>query len=462
MNAHFPHARPGHPSSSALRGRGRSAIAALAAALAVLLVPAAALAQEPDAFTRALEKGPLFAGFAAFLGGLLTAATPCVYPMIAITVSIFGAREATSRRQAMLLSTSFVLGIVMLFTPMVVGAALTGKLFGTLLSNRWVVLALVAVFVTLASSMFGAFEMVLPDGIMQRLSSVGGVGYGGAFILGLVSGIVAAPCTGPVLTGVLLWIGKTQNVLLGSVVGATFALGLGLPFWLVGTFAVSLPKGGKWMLGVKSFFGIVILVYAIHLLSIFPAVRGLARPDLAFMGIAAAAGVVGILLGAVHVDWSDGGLGAKVRKGLGVALAVAGPALVWTAWELPKEAPPADPNALALVWEHSEQEASARAKSEGRPLLVDFTADWCAACKEIAKETFADHRVMEKAVAAKYVAVKVDATNDEDPQVDAVKGKYKVVGLPTVVIFDSTGRERKRFNEFVGPELFLSAMEGIR
>jgi thiol:disulfide interchange protein DsbD len=139
-----------------------------------------------------------------------------------------------------------------------------------------------------------------------------------------------------------------------------------------------------------------------------------------------------------------------------------GPALVWTAWELPKEGGPVAAGALALTWEHSEQEAASRAKTEGRPLLVDFTADWCAACKEIAKETFSDPRVQEKAVSAKYIAVKVDATNDEDPQVDAVKGKYRVVGLPTVVIFDSNGQERKRFNEFVGPERFLAAMEGIR
>jgi thiol:disulfide interchange protein DsbD len=434
---------------------------ALVAALVVVLMPAVAFAGD-DAFTQALQKGPFFAGAAAFLGGLLTAATPCVYPMIAITVSIFGAREATSRRQAMLLSTSFVMGIVMLFTPMVVGAALTGSLFGTLLSNKWVVLGLVAIFVVLASSMFGAFEMVLPDALMQRLSSVGGVGYGGAFVLGLVSAIVAAPCTGPVLTGVLLWIGKTQNVVLGSVVGATFALGLGLPFWLVGTFAVSLPKGGKWMVGVKSIFGIVILVYAIHLLTVFPAVRNLARPDIAFMGIAAGVALVGVLSGGVHLDWSDGGVVTKLRKGTGVALAVVGAGLVWTSWELPKEAPPAEPGAIALTWEHSEEAAAARAKAEKRPLLVDFTAEWCAACKEIAKHTFADPRVMEKAVAAKFVAVKVDATNDEDPQVDAVKGKYKVVGLPTVVIYDSTGQERKRFNEFVGPEPFLAALEGIQ
>ena len=434
--------------------RSRLSLALGLAVLAVLfLSPAAALADEPDAFTRALEKGPFFAGLAAMLGGLLTAATPCVYPMIAITVSIFGAREATSRREAMLLSTSFVLGIVALFTPMVVGAALTGKLFGTLLANKWVVLALVAIFVALAASMFGAFEMVLPDALMSRLSSVGGVGYGGAFVLGLVSGIVAAPCTGPVLTGVLLWIGKTQNVLLGSVVGATFAIGLGLPFWLVGTFAVSLPKGGKWMVGVKSFFGIVILVYALHLLTVFPFVRNLARPDTTFMLIAGGLGLVGVLLGAVHLDWSDGGLGLKLRKSTGVALAVIGPALFWTSWEKPKD--------TALAWEHDEKIAAAKAMNEKRPLMIDFTAEWCAACKELSKHTFADPRVMEKARAAKFVAVKVDATNDEDPQVDAVKGKYKVVGLPTVVIYDSSGKERKRFNQFVGPEPFLQALEGI-
>lgn len=439
-----------------------ASLAGLALLGVLLLVPGVAFADEPDAFTRALEKGPLFAGIAAYLGGLLTAATPCVYPMIAITVSIFGAREATTRREAMLLSTSFVLGIVCLFTPMVVGAALTGKLFGTLLSNKWVVVALVVVFATLASSMFGAFEMVLPDSLMQRLSSVGGVGYGGAFIMGLVSGIVAAPCTGPVLTGVLLWIGKTQNVLLGSVVGATFALGLGTPFFLVGAFAVGLPKGGKWMVGVKSFFGIVILVYAFHLLAIFPWVRNLARPDTAFMAVTAGVALVGVLLGAVHLDWSDGGLGIKLRKGAGVTLAVVGPVLAWTSWEMPKELPRSDLPAINLAWEHSEATAVALAKSEKRPMMIDFTADWCAACKELAKHTFADPRVMEKAVAAKFVAVKVDATNDDDPQVDAVKGKYKVVGLPTVVIYDSTGKERKRFNEFVGPELFLAAIQGIQ
>ena len=112
-----------------------------------------------------------------------------------------------------------------------------------------------------------------------------------------------------------------------------------------------------------------------------------------------------------------------------------------------------------LTWEHSEVDAVARARAERRPLIVDFTADWCTACKKLSKETLSDPRVMQKA--SNFVAVKIDATNDEDPQVESVKGKYKVVGLPTLVIYDSNGAERKRFNDFVGPDEFLAALDGV-
>ncbi|WP_437324773.1 protein-disulfide reductase DsbD family protein [Sorangium sp. So ce381] len=449
------------------RGALGPALPALVA-LATLASPALALADDQrDLFTRGLEAGPLFAALAALGGGLLTCLTPCVYPMIAITVSIFGAREAKSRREAMLLSTSFVLGIVVLFTTMLVVAALTGSLFGGVLSNRWVIVGIAAVFIALSLSMFGAFEMTLPDTLMQRLSQVGGIGYGGAFLLGLVSGLVAAPCTGPVLTGIILWIGKTQNVGLGALVGATFSLGLGLPFWLVGAFAFALPKGGKWMLGVKSFFGIVMMVVALYFLkTTFPALSSLAQPTPQFMAVMAGLVAVGLALGAVHLSWDDGGAGVKARKGVGIALTVASSFLLIASLDLPKLASPV-PSAVAgeaaspqLTWLHEEPVAVSKAKAEGRPLLVDFTAEWCGACKQLAKETFSDPRVMAKA--AHFVAVKVDATDDEDPQIDAVKGKYKVVGLPTVVLYDSTGAERKRFNDFVGPDVFLAAIEGIQ
>jgi thiol:disulfide interchange protein DsbD len=435
------------------RPRLSTRLAALAA-LAVILLPATALADEPDLFTRLIKRGPLFGAVGAFAGGLLTAATPCIYPMIAITVSVFGAREAKSRGQAMLLSTAFVLGIVTLFTPMIVGAALTGSLFGAALANKWVILGLCVLFVAMAASMFGAFDLTLPDSMMQRLSEVGGIGYGGAFLLGLVSGVVAAPCTGPVLTGILAFIGQTRDVTLGTIVGLMYSLGLGLPFWLVGTFAVSLPKGGKWMLGIKSFFGVVMLVVALWFAkNAFPALTRLARPDTTFVAISAGAVLLGLALGAVHVAWDDGGVAVKARKGIGIVLAVGGAFFALVGWTTPKG---------SLAWEHSEEAAFAKAHAEKRPMLVDFTATWCAACQELAKHTFADPRVQARALSANFIAVKVDATNDDDPQVDKVKDKYKVKGLPTVVIYDSEGKERKRFTEFVGPEPFLAAIESIQ
>lgn len=434
------------------------------------LWPGTALAQEPDAFTEAMAKGPLYAGIAAFVGGLLVSLTPCVYPMIAITVSIFGARQAKSRREAMLLSTAFVAGIVVLFTAMLVISALAGGVFGAALANKWVILVLALIFFALAASMFGAFEMALPESLMQRLSSVGGMGFGGAFMLGLAMGLVASPCTGPVLTGIIVWISKTQNVVLGSIVGATFALGLGVPFWLVGTFAVGLPKGGKWMVWVKSFFGIVMLIVGFYYLkNAFPFFATFARNEPTFLWVMAALAVLGIAIGAVHVSWDDGGVVPKIRKALGVTLTAAAGFHLWAGID---KAPEVDLQALQaeaakeggkpaalLEWGHDETAAANAAKSEKRPLIVDFTAEWCGACKKMAKETFSDAEVLKRC--GNFVAVKIDATNDEDPVVKQLMEKYKVVGLPTVVVYDSEGKERKRFNDFVDAKNFLAALEGI-
>ena len=237
---------------------------ALLLVLLVVLDAVPAHAADPDLFTRGLARGPISAGLTAFIGGLLVCLTPCVYPMIAITVSVFGARQSQSRLHAMGLSTAFVLGISAMFTPLGVVAGYTGSLFGGALSNPWVLAFVAIVFLALAASMFGAFDFVLPSSLNNKLAELGGVGYGGAFLIGAVSGLIAAPCTGPVLTGILLWIGKTKSASLGAAALFAFSVGLGLPFWLVGTFAVSLPKGGAWMVGVKSVFGIVLSVAALY------------------------------------------------------------------------------------------------------------------------------------------------------------------------------------------------------
>jgi thiol:disulfide interchange protein DsbD len=416
----------------------------------LLLPPSDALAAGPDLFQQGLARGPLYAALTAFLGGLLVCLTPCVYPMVAITVSVFGARSQSSRRQAMGLSTAFVLGIAAMFTPLGLIAGLTGSLFGSALSSPWVTTFIALVFLGLAASMFGAFEFMLPSGVTNRLAQVGGAGYGGAFLIGLVSGLVAAPCTGPVLTGILLWIGKTRSAALGSVVLFAFSVGLGIPFWLVGTFAVKLPRAGRWMLWTKSFFGIVLCVLALYFLE--NALRPLA--SFAHWGgtrpvLAASLLMAGVLLGAIHLSF-DAERITRLRKAAGVASAVCG-SLLLVAW---LEAPQAQ-----LRWEHSEATATQRAASEAKPLLLDFTAEWCGACKELARHTFADPTVMQEA--SRFVTVQVDATSDDDPAIDQIKDKYGVIGLPTVILLGANGQERARITEFMPPEQFLSTLRSV-
>src|SRR6202034_937716 len=220
-------------------------------------------ASDTGAFQRYLAQGTFVALGASYVFGLATSLTPCVYPMIAITVSVFGAKEAQSRWQGALLSLTFVLGIVCLFTPMGVISAMTGKGFGSALGNPWVVGAIAFVFLALATSLFGAFELALPASLNNRLSTVGGTGYRGAFLLGLVCGLVAAPCVGPFLFGLLGGISTTRNVALGSGAMALYGLGLGTLFFAVGTFAVNLPKAGAWMMGVKWVGGVTLAYMAL-------------------------------------------------------------------------------------------------------------------------------------------------------------------------------------------------------
>ncbi len=419
------------------------------------LWPALALAAESsaDAYTRALERGPLAAVAAALIGGALVSLTPCVYPMIAITVSVFGAKQAKSRWQGLGLSLAFVAGMVAMFVPLGVVAGLTGSLFGAVLQNQWVTVGISALFIAMAASMFGAFEFALPAALTKRLATMGGIGLRGAFVLGLVSGLVASPCTGPVLTGILAFIANTRSVVLGAGSMAAFAIGLGLPFVVVGTFAVQLPKSGRWMVHVKSFFGIVLLVVAAYFLgNAFPALARAVPGGGAGIAIALGAIVLGVLLGAVPRDFATAGGAERVAKGLGVLLVTFGGFSVTALIARPTG---------SFAWQHVPlAQAEAQAREQQRPLLVDFGAAWCAACKELDKLTFSRADVQQEA--SRFVSVKVDATNDEDPVVAESIKRLNVRGLPTVILFDSKGMEARRFTDFVPPETMVNALRAVR
>jgi thiol:disulfide interchange protein DsbD len=436
---------------------------ALLALLAIVLWPLVAFAadggSDTGAFQRALAKGTGFALGFVYVSGVGTSLTPCVYPMIAITVSVFGAKEAKSRLQGTLLSLTFVLGIVCLFTPMGVATAMTGKSFGSALGNPWIVAFIAIVFSSLAASMFGAFDLALPQGLTNRLSTVGGTGYRGAFLLGLVCGLVAVPCVGPVLIGLLGWIATTRDVAFGSAAMALYGIGLGTLFFLVGAFAINLPKAGAWMMGIKWAAGVCLAYLALaYIRDAMPSatLHKVAHPGTLYVGVGAVIFLAGLALAAIHVAAerrrSPIAHLSKPTKLASILPATAGAFMVISWYELPKG---------ELHWESSEPAAVAKATSEHRPMLVDFGANWCKACKELELRTFPDPEV--RAEGARFVAVHVDATDDDDQEVAKVRQKYNAtIGLPVVVLLDSKGTEAIRFTEFVPPDRFAAALAKVQ
>lgn len=380
-----------------------------------------------------LGRGSWFAYMVAFAGGVLTSLTPCVYPLIPITVSIFGARKAGSRGEAALLSGLYVFGIAVTYSALGVGAALTGKAFGSVLQNGWVMGGVALVLVVMAVSMFGAFELSLPASLQQRLNAVGGTGRAGAFGMGLVAGVIAAPCTGPVLAAALTFIAAKGSVGLGLAIMFPYALGMGLLFFLIGAFSISLPKSGAWMETVKSVFGAALLAMAgIYLKDLLPGLRPVfSAAPLAAMVAAAVAGA-GVLLGALQRSF-HGGPEERAWKALGLTLMVGG--IIYGAGAAgARERVRAE---AGFAWLHDEPSAVAQARAEGRPVIIDFWADWCTACKELDKIAWADPGVREEA--ARFVKVKVDGTEDR-AEIQAIQERYQVQGMPTVVFIDSGGR----------------------
>jgi thiol:disulfide interchange protein DsbD len=304
--------------------------------------------------------------------------------------------------------------------------------------------------------MLGAFEIRLPAGLQARLTRVGGKGYGGALAMGLVGGIIAAPCTGPALGAVLTYVAASRDLLYGFWLLFAFAIGMGVLFLVLGTFSgavAALPKSGAWMEGVKSVLGIVMLAAALfYLKDIVPPLRG--WQGRSSRDFAAAGGLIalGQVLGAVHRSFHDPSLRVRARKGLGVAACVAG---VYVASGAFSAAPVEGPE-----WVRDETEGLALARREGKPAMIDFYADWCAACVELDRETYSDPEVREALEG--FIAIKVDFTR-EDAATRALQERYRLVGLPTILFFDRRGDEipGKRLTGFVPPGRFLAHLADI-
>lgn len=430
------------------------ALAATAAFADVVAVPPAIPVPEDTSLSgqlkAALGAGNLGVAIALCLvGGLLTALSPCVYPLIPITLSILGARQASSPLKGFALAGTYVGGMVVLYTTLGVTFAWVGALAGSALQSPLITIGVALFCIAMAASMFGAFEFALPSGLQTKLSQAGGSGFGGAFIMGLVAGVIAAPCTGPVLSFILTLIARERDLVKGATLMFFYALGMGLPFLVLGTFSQAiarLPKSGKWMETVKSVFGLLMLGAGLYYLQIgIPAVADATAP-LGKFGLVLGPVLlgVGVAVGALKLSFKGTTTVEKMRKGTGVAIATTGLVsfLAWT--NAPAEQPVTSTPAEEIAWIHVGGEdtavatfdaAVAKAKAEGKPVMVDFGADWCIACKELDKYTYVDAAV--RADARRFVSIKVDATT-ETPGLTELQKRYGIVGLPTVVFLPST------------------------
>jgi thioredoxin:protein disulfide reductase len=412
-------------------------------AAAISLVPALAFAGD---FTEAEQRGLFWMYLTSFGAGFLTSLTPCVYPMIPITLAIFGARgKDVSKRRALALATAYIVGMGVTYSVLGVTVSLIfgATAFGSQLSHPAVVIPLVILFVALAASMFGAFELNLPSGLQARLNQIGGKGYGGAFAMGLVGGFIAAPCTGPFLAGLLAFVSTTGSVVTGGSLLFVYALGMGVLFWVLAAFALALPKSGAWMDGVKSAGGVGLLIAALYFLKpLLPWIRTIASPQIWFLLLMIGLAIGGIVLGAIHLSFHDT-RSRKIRKGLGLAMLLTGLFGAWM-WKMtPKQ---------RLPWVHEEEAAYAQARAQGKGVMVDFSASWCGPCEEL-ELTFGDDDVYD-AITADFVTLKLDVSgNDEADQ--KKKDRYGAKTLPSVVFLDTRGSVLGRVREMVEPDEML-------
>lgn len=440
-------------------------LGAIVAGLAVAVLPSFLLGPSTDfSGSLALGSGGMLAALPIlFAAGVLTSLTPCVYPLIPITVSIFGARQSTSRARGAMLSATYVLGIAAMYSVLGVAAAASGKAFGTFMGNPLVVAGFAVMMLVFAASMFGAFEIRLPGALQARLSGVAGVGFGSAFAMGLVAGVVAAPCTGPVLGAVLTFVASSGNLWVGFWLLFTYAIGMGLLFFVLGTFSVSLPRSGAWMDAVKAVLGVALVVVA------FSFVRPLVWPkppevSLETLPLAAIAGVlaaIAVLAGAVHRSFHGGGREVAL-KSLGLVLLIGALALRFEWIVEPVRGGAGEGVAGRIEWIYDEGEALALAKAENKPVLVDFFATWCAACVELDKYTFSDARVRQ-VVADRFVPLKIDGTEDTD-DIAALHSKYGVMGLPVVAVLSPDGKQlpEPRITGFVNADEMLRQLGKVQ
>jgi len=382
-----------------------------------------------------------------FLGGLALNLTPCIYPLIPITVSYFGARSENIRGKRFIHGALYIGGLSITNSVLGVSAALTGGMLGSALQNPMVLIVVSGVIFAMGLSFFGFWELKLPSGLVNAASKGFG-GFFGSFFMGLTLGVVAAPCLGPFVLGLLTYVGQKGDPLLGFLYFFVLSIGLGLPLALLAVcsgIVDKLPMSGNWLLWVKKCFGWILIGMAVFMIR--PLIPGATWKILAIPVVLVAAGLHIAFLDKTKVGSVRFGI-VKTLAGLGllvVAFALA--SMVWRAEE-------------GIKWLPYRQGLLQQAKAEKKPVIIDFYAEWCGPCREMDRITFRDARV--KGFAKNFVTLRVDLTRERPETKELVK-QFNIRGVPSVIFIDRGGNEVRsiRVESYEPPETFAIKMADI-
>ena len=420
---------------------------------------------------QALHDGRFWVVVATFFGaGLLLSLTPCVFPMIPILSGIIAGQKKVTRLSGFLLSLAYVLGMAITYAAAGVAAALSGTLISNALQNPIALSMGAAVFVALALSMFGFYELQLPSAVQSKFSDasnkVKGGNFIGVFIMGALSALIVGPCVAPPLAAALAYIAQTGNTTLGGWALFSLAIGMGVPLLLVGLSAGTLlPRAGSWMNAVKYFFGVLMLAIAIWLVSpLLPIWLQMLTWAILLIGAAIYLQVLDTLPANVS-GWM------RLWKGLGVILLISGVALIvgmlaggrellqpLSVFKPSLATASVATNHLKFERVKNNTELNARiAQAKGKMIMLDFYADWCVSCKEMELTTFSDPNIINKLKDVVLLQADITANSPED---DALRKRFGVFGPPVLILFDTKGNEiREHIIGFQNPAQFASILD---
>ena len=402
--------------------------------------------QSSNSITSTLaSSGFLLSLLFVFLGGLALNLTPCVYPLIPITIGFFGGQSEGSTKKLFLMGLFFVIGMALTYSVIGVVTALSGSVFGSLLQNNFVIISISLIFVILSLGMFGLYEIQLPNSLVAKAGGAKN-GYYGAFFMGLTMGIVAAPCIGPFVLGLVTFVAAKADPVYGFIMFFVLALGLGFPYLILAVFSgkiKKLPRSGEWMNSVKHIFGFVLLGMALYfILPILPKnISGFVIP-------------VFLIVTAIFILFFDklanNIKGYRIFKLIfSIALIVIGTYIL-----LPQKK-------NEINWkEYSDNSLTQNNISSRKGVIIDFYADWCIPCKELDASTFTDPNVIN--LSKEFILLKANMTRTLSPDVEKLREKYNNVGVPTVLIINSKGKEIKRITGFVNAKEFADILQEVK